>query len=61
MASHRPYQDVLWVDPVRIAREMVSEIVAGHEKREVSTARFRDQKAEKDAERKKAKESEQQL
>ena len=59
MGSTRTYQDVLWLDPARIARELVTEIIAGHEKRVVSTARYRERKFEKDAEVKKVKETKQ--
>lgn len=59
MAPRRSYQDMDWRNPATIARELVTEMIAGHEKREVSTARFRDRKFEKDMKLKKVKETKQ--
>ena len=52
-------QDRLYTDPTSIAREIVEKIISGHEKRELSKAQY--WKSQKDAEVKKAKESEQQF
>jgi hypothetical protein len=54
-------QDRLYSDPSGIAREMIDKIILGHKKHELSVAQYRDRKFQKDAEVKKAKESEQQF
>lgn len=54
-------QDRLYTDPSGIAREIIDKIILGHEKHELSLAQYQDRKSQKDAEAKKAKESEQQF
>jgi len=42
MASTRTYQDTIWTDPARIAKEMVTELIEGHDKRKVSRAQYQE-------------------
>jgi hypothetical protein len=50
----RSHQDMDWSDPIAVAHQLVAEMVAGHENREVSAARFRERQVQKDAEVKKS-------